>query len=94
MIIERKIHIQTLQHGRKKLCSGEISNISEIKSKPNRNREMLIFAMVFDSWLEQEKVSDLSEIARVVGLSRFMVSKIMKQRLLPISSQIQILKAI
>ena len=87
MIIERKIYIQNKHHGRRMLCSGENPPIPEIKAPPNRKREMMIFALVFDSWLEHGKVSDLSEISRITGISRFMVSKILKFRLYPSSIQ-------
>ncbi len=48
--------------------------------------------VVFDSWLEQGKVSDLSEISRITGLSRFMVSKIFNFRLYPTSVQLEFLE--
>lgn len=53
---------------------------------------MMVFAVVFDSWLEQGKVSDLSEISRITGLSRFMVSKIFNFRLYPTSVQLEFLE--
>lgn len=92
MIIERKIHIQNKRHGRRKLCIGECPALPEIKPCPNRKREMMVFAVVFDSWLEQGKVSDLSDISRITGLSRFMVSKIFNFRLYPTSVQLEFLE--
>ncbi len=86
MTIERKIQIKTVDRGRKRISEVSVEN-PEIKLRPNRKKELMAFAIVFDSWLEQGKVSDLSEISEITRLSRFMVSKIMSYRLL--ETQIQ-----
>lgn len=86
MTIERKIQIKTVARGRKRISEVSDKN-PKIKLRPNRKKELMAFAIVFDLWLEQGKVSDLSEISEITRLSRFMVSKIMRYRLL--ETQIQ-----
>lgn len=91
MTIERKIQIKTVARGRKRISKVSVEN-PEIKLRPNRKKELMAFAIIFDSWLEQGKVSDLSEIPEITRLSRFMVSKIMKMRLLPVFKQEKLIK--
>ena len=91
MTIERKIQIKTVARGRKRISEYSDEN-PEIKLRPNRKKELMAFAIVFDSWLEQGEVSDLSEISDITRLSRFMVSKIMKMRLLPVFKQEKLIK--
>ncbi|GEM_PF-2257945 len=91
MTICRKINISVGAKGRNRILTGEAEGLLEFKSKPDRAAETLSFAILFESWLESGVASDYSDIAKITGLSRFMVTKMMSQLLLPTNKQNEIL---
>ena len=92
MTICRKINISVGAKGRNRINIGDAPILPEFKAKPSRAAETLSFAILFESWIESGTVSDYSDIARITGLSRFMVTKIMSQLLLPAREQVEILR--
>ncbi len=92
MTIQRKITILTVEKGRKKITKEKSRPLPEVRAKPNRGIETLSFALVFESWLENGTATDYSDISRITGISRFMVTRMMSQLLLPPREQEAILK--
>ena len=91
MTICRKINISVGAKGRNRILTGEAEGLLEFKSKPDRAAETLSFAILFESWIESGVASDYSDIAKITGLSRFMVTKMMSQLLLSTNIQNEIL---
>lgn len=56
-----------------------------------REAELMAFAIVFDDLLAKGNFKNLSEFAKHLGISKYMLSRIMKLRLKPPKKQEEIL---
>ncbi len=84
MTLERTIHFEYSSR-RVKVRKGEPKNI------PNRQSELMAFAIIFDDWLKIGKAESLSHLRDITGLSRPEISRIMALRLKPPHNQERLL---
>jgi hypothetical protein len=93
MTITRKIYFKSGAFGKSIICKGEPEPLPEIIKKPNRKSEYMMFAVLFDSWLEAGKAKSFEDLALITGLSYVMLSRIMSYRLKSTKEQEELLVA-
>jgi hypothetical protein len=64
----------------------------KIPEAVSRQARLMAFAIVFEEWLAEGKVSDYAELAEITGWDRSRITRIMNLRLLEPGTQEAILK--
>lgn len=78
MEIRKKIYFERGKLGKMKIGTSAPKSVAR---RPSRESELMAFAVVFDQWLKEGRVRDYADIAKLTGLSRYRVSKIMNYSL-------------
>ena len=78
MEIRKKIYLEKGKRGKTEIVT---SAPKAVVRRPSRKSELMAFAVVFDQWLKEGRVRDYADIAKLTGLSRYRVSKIMNYSL-------------
>lgn len=79
--IKRKVHFTSGRRSSRKLFKGEAPEQPKAPAPIPRMARLMAFAIVFDDLLKSGQVTDYAELARLTGLDRSRITRIMNLRL-------------